>query len=89
MEESPKAWGSTPALLRPRGANQGALIYLHAKTSHNEVTEGQINSFRDQPLGAAEIQAEAHSKGRASQFGSGAGEVWWSRGRSMEARTRA
>lgn len=43
--------GSTPALLWPRGANQGAQPVCQDR-SHNEVMEGQTNSFRDQPLAA-------------------------------------
>lgn len=46
MEESPRAQGSTPALLWLRGVNQDAQPSCQ-DCSHKEVMEGQMNFFRD------------------------------------------
>lgn len=89
MEESPKAQGSTPALLWPRGVNHGAQPAHHDR-SCNEVMEGQINSFRDQPLAGS-----TRDTGRGTLQGpSFTAWFWcwgmcWSRGGSIEARTRS
>lgn len=55
--------------------------------SHNKVMEGQINSFRAQPLaGSSRDMHRGTCKGQASQLGSGAGGLQWSTGGAMEAK---
>lgn len=87
MEESPRAQGSTPALLWPRGVNQDAQPACQ-DCSHNKVMEGQINFFRDQPLAGS--SRDVH---RGTQQGPGFTALSWywgdmvEQGGSMETKT--